>query len=188
MDKKRATHVSKFLSLVLRHGPGQIGVTLDAAGWVGVRELLEALAAHRFPLSRDELEEVVRTSEKKRFAFSDDGLRIRASQGHSVEVELGYQPAAPPNLLYHGTVDRFLESIRRSGLLKGERHHVHLSADQETAEKVGQRRGRPVVLIVRAGEMHRDNVPFFRSDNGVWLTEQVPVRYLGFPGKSEPAL
>ena len=184
MDKKRTTHVSKFLSLVLRHEPAQIGITLDAAGWVAVRELLEAMAAHRFPVSRDELEEVVRTSEKKRFAFSDDGLRIRASQGHSVEVELGYEPATPPNLLYHGTVDRFLDSIRRSGLLKGQRHHVHLSADRETAEKVGRRRGRPVVLVVRAGEMHHENLAFFRSDNGVWLTEQVPVRYLDFPGES----
>ncbi len=185
MDTKQATHISKFLSLVLRHQPQQIGITLDAAGWVPVSELLDAMLAHRFALTREELEEVVATSEKKRFAFSDDGLRIRASQGHSVEVELGYQPATPPALLFHGTVDRFLDSIRRAGLLKGKRHHVHLSDERDTAEKVGQRRGRPIVLTVRAADMVQDGLAFFKSANGVWLTDHVPVQYIEFPEGSE---
>lgn len=181
MNTQRATSISKFLSLVLRHQPQEIGITLDSAGWVAVDELLGAMAAHGLPVSDAELREVVASSDKKRFAFSDDGLRIRANQGHSVTVELGYRPTASPELLYHGTVEKFLDSIRQRGLIKGERHHVHLSADSATAEKVGQRRGRPVVLKIRADQMHRDGMAFFISDNGVWLTEWVPVGYIEFP-------
>ena len=173
--------VSKFLSLVLRHDPGKAGLTLDSAGWVAVDALLRGCAAAGCPLSRGELEDVVRGSDKQRFAFSADGLRIRANQGHSVEVELDYVPQTPPELLFHGTATRFLESIRARGLVKGERHHVHLSADLETARKVGQRHGKPVVLQVRAGEMRRSGREFFVSANGVWLTEQVPPEWLVFP-------
>src|SRR6185503_11071663 len=125
---------------------------------------------HGVPIERAELEEVVATNEKKRFAFSDDGGRIRASQGHSVEVSLGYTPQSPPSQLFHGTATRFLESIRREGLHKGERHDVHLSADANTATRVGQRHGKPAVLIVQAGEMHARGHEFFLSENGVWLT------------------
>lgn len=169
---------SKFLSLVLRHQPEKIGVSLDPNGWIEVDTLLEAMARHGKRLSREDLERLIRESEKQRFALSEDGLRIRANQGHSVEVDLALAPQTPPEILYHGTVDRFMDSILASGLLKGNRHHVHLSADVETAQKVGQRRGKPVILEVRAGDMHRVGRPFYLSDNGVWLAEDVPVQYI----------
>lgn len=179
--RPESVHISKFLSLVLRHRPEVIGIALDAEGWAEVDELLAAAARHGRSITRQQLEEVVATNDKKRFSFSLDGLRIRANQGHSVDVDLGLVPIEPPELLYHGTVDRFLDSIRRKGLVRGKRHHVHLSPDRETAVRVGQRRGRPVVLIVEAGRMHCDGHAFFRSENGVWLTETVPAGYLQFP-------
>jgi putative RNA 2'-phosphotransferase len=175
--------ISKFLSLVLRHKPQEIGITLDAEGWVPVEDLMAAAARHGRPITREQLDEVVATNDKKRFAFSPDGQLIRANQGHSVEVDLGLVAVEPPELLYHGTVARFLESIREKGLVRGNRHHVHLSADRETATRVGQRRGRPVVLVVGAGRMQRDGYEFFRSDNGVWLTESVPSIYLQYSGE-----
>lgn len=170
--------VSKFLSLVLRHEPQKIGIALDGAGWVSVADLLAAMAAHNFPVTEAELRHVVETSDKKRFALSEDGLRIRASQGHSVPVELGYQPATPPTILYHGTVERFLPSIRATGLVKGARHHVHLSADVATAQKVGDRRGRAIVLAIDAAAMAADGLLFCVSANGVWLTDHVPPNYI----------
>ena len=173
--------ISKFLSLVLRHKPEEIGVTLDEAGWVDVETLLSACARHRFPITRQQLETVVATSDKKRFALSEDGSRIRANQGHSVEVELGYAPAQPPEILYHGTADRFIESIRRQGLIKGKRHHVHLSLTRPTAAAVGTRHGRLVLLEVRSGDMHRAGIVFYKSANDVWLTDAVPAEYLIFP-------
>lgn len=179
---------SKFLSLVLRHEPGKIGIELDPAGWVDVGHLLQALAKHGSPLTREELQTIVDTSDKKRFAFSDDGERIRASQGHSVEVELGYQPSVPPPVLYHGTVDRFLPSIRKIGLIKGQRHHVHLSPDTETAGKVGARRGRPVILKINAASMANEGILFYFSANGVWLTDAVPPRFIEFPDDQEGSL
>jgi putative RNA 2'-phosphotransferase len=174
----RRVKVSKFLSLVLRHQPDRIGLKLDPAGWVSVEELLEACQSHGFPLTKSELGAVVAGSDKQRFSFSDDRLQIRANQGHSVNVDLGYQPTAPPEDLYHGTVERFLISILDGGLSKGKRHHVHLSADLDTAQKVGARRGIPVILRVMSGRMHRDGYLFFRSENGVWLTDKVPPEYL----------
>ncbi len=181
MTTQRAVKISKSLSLVLRHEPGKIGISLDEAGWVSVSELLGALARHGLPVGKVELQEVVASNDKKRFSFSNDGLRIRANQGHSVDVELDYRPMAPPGLLYHGTPENFVASIRRGGLIKGKRHHVHMSADQATASRVAQRRGRPVVLTILSAEMHRDGSEFFLSANGVWLTERVPVRYIEFP-------
>jgi putative RNA 2'-phosphotransferase len=178
MNEKHATRISKFLSLVLRHRPDKIGLALDPAGWVEIDLLLAALARSGMRLTREELEHVVATDDKRRYAVSEDGRRIRASQGHSVEVALGYVPAEPPEILYHGTAERNLPSIRVQGLVKGRRHHVHLSADRETAIRVGQRYGRPVVLCVRAGAMHGDGHSFYRSDNGVWLTDEVPPAYL----------
>jgi putative RNA 2'-phosphotransferase len=172
--------VSKLLSLVLRHRPDHVGVTLDDAGWIDVDRLLVALAAHGTEVTRAELEGIVTTSDKQRFAFSVDGLRIRANQGHSVEVALALEERAPPAELFHGTVARFLNSIREKGLLRGERHHVHLSASRETAMAVGARRGSPVLLTIDAAAMHADELRFFRSDNGVWLTDHVPARYLSF--------
>jgi putative RNA 2'-phosphotransferase len=172
---------SKFLSLVLRHQPDKIGIRLDEAGWVAVEELLAGCSRTGHAITPDQLREIVRTSDKQRFALSDDGSRIRANQGHSVEVDLGYEPAAPPEVLYHGTADRFLDSIRAQGLVKGKRHHVHLSEQRRTAEAVGQRHGRLVVLEVRSGDMHRAGVPFYKTPNGVWLTDSVPTEYLIFP-------
>jgi putative RNA 2'-phosphotransferase len=177
-DPRREVRISKFLSLVLRHRPERIGITLEPAGWVAVEDLLGALARHGFPVTREELGHVVAHNDKQRFAFSPGGERIRASQGHSVPVDLEYAPAVPPEILYHGTADRNLESIREKGLLKGQRHHVHLSPDRETALKVGRRYGRPVVLRIKAGEMQREGFEFFVSANGVWLTGHVPARYL----------
>lgn len=173
--------LSKFLSLVLRHEPERLGLSLDAQGWVGVDEFLAAAARAGMSISREELEKVVATNDKKRFAFSPDGSRIRASQGHSVEVELGLPPAVPPDRLFHGTATRFVASIQAEGLRPQSRQHVHLSPDEETAVKVGQRHGKPAVLIVRAGAMHRDGHVFYLSDNGVWLTTAVPPAYLDFP-------
>ena len=169
---------SKFLSLVLRHRPDVIGITLDAGGWVPVEDLLAACAQHGRAISREQLNVVVRTNDKQRFAFSADGSRIRANQGHSLPIDLGLVSVEPPELLYHGTVPRFLESIRQEGLTKGNRHHVHLSPDVETATKVGQRRGRPVVLVIEAGRMFRDGHKFYQSENGVWLTDAVPPGYI----------
>ncbi len=177
-----STRISKFLSLVLRHEPHRFGITLDGAGWTDVGSLLEACAAHGVVITRDQLAHVVASSDKQRFALSADGAKIRANQGHSVEVELGLAPAVPPALLYHGTVDRFVASIRTQGLVKGSRHHVHLSADVETAQKVGSRRGKPVILTVRARELADAGHVFYRSANGVWLVDHVPPQYLdGMP-------
>lgn len=173
--------MSKFLSLILRHEPELVGLELDEAGWTDVPALLAACQKHGRPFTREELEEVVATNEKKRFAFSDDGRRIRASQGHSVEVDLGYEPQQPPAKLLHGTPSRFLESIRSSGLRKGERHHVHLSTDELTAHKVGQRRGDSVLLTIDAAAMAAHGHQFFVSANGVWLTDHVPVEFIAFP-------
>ncbi|GGV73073.1 RNA 2'-phosphotransferase [Streptomyces massasporeus] len=179
MDERRTVKVSKYLSKHLRHQPERIGLTLDEAGWVEIDTLIAAATAHGFRFTRDELDQVVATNDKRRFAV--EGTRIRASQGHSVEVDLGLAPATPPVRLYHGTVARSLSAIRAEGLRPMNRHAVHLSPDQETATRVGARRGRPVVLTVDADAMHRDGHVFHVSANGVWLTEAVPARYLRFP-------
>jgi putative RNA 2'-phosphotransferase len=175
--------VSKRLSFVLRHRPASVGVSLDEAGWVDVGELLAALSAHGLPLTRAELEAVVATNDKARFAFDATGSRIRASQGHSVPVDLGYAAATPPAELFHGTVDRFLPAILAEGLRPGRRHAVHLSADVATARTVGARRGHAAVLRIDAAAMAADGVAFSRSANGVWLVAAVPPRYLAvMPG------
>jgi len=184
MNKKQVT-TSKFLSLVLRHRPETIGVTLDDEGWIDVDRLLAACSRHGKAISRGQMEEIVRTNDKRRFAFSADGLRIRANQGHSIEVDLGLVPVEPPELLFHGTVAPFLPAIRREGLVRGKRHHVHLSPDVETARRVGGRRGRPVVLVIEAGRMSGDGYLFYRSENNVWLTESVPPGYLRILGEAE---
>jgi putative RNA 2'-phosphotransferase len=180
MDERRTVKVSKYLSKHLRHQPERIGLTLDEGGWVEIDALIAAAAAHGFRFTRSELDHVVATNDKRRFAV--EGTRIRASQGHSVEVDLGLPAATPPAYLYHGTVARNLDAIRAEGLRPMNRHAVHLSSDRETATRVGARRGRPVVLAVDAGAMHRDGHVFHVSANGVWLTQAVPPRYLRFPG------
>jgi putative RNA 2'-phosphotransferase len=165
--------------MVLRHRPENIGLGLDQSGWASVEQLIEASRRRGFEFTLEELQNVVDNNDKKRFSLSEDGLRIRANQGHSIEVELGYAPTAPPEFLFHGTAERFLASIRQQGLIRGKRHHVHLSADVDTAMKVGRRHGKPVVLRIEADRMYRDGLVFYRSANGVWLTENVPVLYLG---------
>ena len=178
MDKQRKTHISKYLSLVLRHDPSAAGITLDTEGWVDVAVLLAGAAQHGVSFTFVELEEVVQTNDKQRFALSSDRRRIRANQGHSVNVDLGLNPETPPAVLYHGTVERFVESIMTSGLEKRARQHVHLSPDIATATKVGSRRGQPVILKIAAANMHAAGFHFFRSANGVWLTDQVPPEYI----------
>jgi putative RNA 2'-phosphotransferase len=178
MDDKHRTATSKFLSYVLRHEPGAVGIELDAGGWVVDDELLDACARHGRALSRAELEDVVATSPKQRFALSDDGLRIRANQGHSTAVDLGYQPAEPPDVLFHGTVAGRLRAIRARGLQRMERHHVHLSPDEATARTVGRRRGKPVILQIDARAMRDAGHVFFVTPNGVWLTDAVPSAFI----------
>jgi len=180
-------HRSKFLSLVLRHDPARVGLVLDEAGWADVDAVLAACAAHGAAMTRDELDQVVRTNDKQRFALSDDGRRIRASQGHSIEVELGYEVAVPPERLYHGTVAAAVDAIRAGGLRPMARHAVHLSPDSATAARVGGRRGRPVVLVIRAGEMHRAGHELRVSANGVWLAEHVPPEFLELPADGPEA-
>ncbi len=178
MEKKQQKRTSKFLSLVLRHQPETIGIELDDSGWVAVEELLAALAKNKRPLSREELETVVRENDKQRFAFSDDGTLIRANQGHSVEVKLELLPTEPPEFLWHGTTERFVDAIRNEGLKKMQRHHVHLHPDVEVATTVGSRRGKPVLLKVYSGRMHQEGFEFFVSDNGVWLVDHVPPTFI----------
>ncbi len=179
MERARAIRISKLLSLALRHEPAALGLRLDEAGWVDVGAVLAGLATKGEAVTREELEEVVRTSDKQRFAL--EGSRMRANQGHSVDIELGLARREPPEVLYHGTVARFLAAIREEGIIKGQRTHVHLSADVRTAETVAKRRGTPVVLEVRARAMHETGHAFYLSDNGVWLTEHVPPRFLEIP-------
>lgn len=181
MTEKETIQTSKFLSLVLRHEPERIGLQPGEGGWVETDALLQAVNQHGVALSFDELKHIVATSDKKRFAFSDDGLRIRASQGHSIEVDLQYEPKVPPELLYHGTATRFLDSIRKGGLLRMERHDVHLSAETKVTLQVGGRHGKPLLLTIRAGEMHRAGHVFRCSANGVWLVNHVPPNFIQFP-------
>ncbi|MER5257693.1 RNA 2'-phosphotransferase [Streptomyces sp. NPDC002855] len=179
--ERRTVKVSKYLSRHLRHEPARIGIALDESGWVEIDALIAAAAAHGFRFTRAELEHVVAVNDKKRFAV--EGGRIRASQGHSVVVDLDLPPAAPPAYLFHGTVGSNVPAIRAEGLRPMNRHAVHLSPDRETATRVGARRGRPVVLSVDAGAMHRDGHVFQVSANGVWLTAAVPPGYIRFPDK-----
>jgi putative RNA 2'-phosphotransferase len=172
---------SKLLALVLRHRPDKIGLQLDENGWAATDELLSKLNEHRFPFDFELLKMVVETNDKQRFIFSDDLSKIRANQGHSVEVDLDLPSKTPPSFLYHGTAEKNLDSIKKQGLHKANRHHVHLSAETDTAMKVGGRHGKPVVLKVHSGEMRMDGFQFFQSENGVWLTDSVPSKYLSFP-------
>lgn len=178
MEDQRLVKVSKYLSKHLRHEPEALGLELAPGGWVGVDVLLEACARHGFPFTRAELEEVVARSDKRRFAFDETATLIRANQGHSVEIDLQLERAAPPPVLYHGTGQRSVEVILADGLRRMSRHHVHLSTDAETARRVGARHGRPVVFEVDAARMAAAGHEFYVSANGVWLVEQVPAEYL----------
>ena len=177
----KPNHLSRFLSLVLRHKPDEAAVTLDSAGWCEIDALIAGARQKGHIFTREEIAAVVASNDKQRFALSDDGLRIRANQGHSVQIDLGLQPETPPDTLFHGTVARFLDAIRREGLRKMSRSHVHLSRDQETAAKVGERRGKAIILRIDARAMHAKGHPFFLSANGVWLVEAVPPEHIHFP-------
>ena len=169
---------SKFLSLVLRHEPAKIGLTLDKAGWVDVSELIAKCNAAGQQLDAALLAEIVATSDKQRFTLSGDGTRIRAAQGHSVTVDLGLEAKVPPAVLYHGTASTTVAAIRAEGLNAGTRQQVHLSMDIETARRVGLRHGAPVVLTIAAQRMHAAGHTFTQADNGVWLTDRVPPHFI----------
>jgi putative RNA 2'-phosphotransferase len=176
--QKNVKSTSKFLSLVLRHKPEEIGLLLDENGWASVDELIQKINAKGNNIDIDFLNEIVDTNDKKRFAFNDDKTKIRASQGHSIEIDLDVKPSIPPNVLYHGTATRFVESILKEGLSKQQRQHVHLSEKLETATAVGARHGKPVILIVNAKQMQEDGLLFYQSENNVWLTDNVEVKYI----------
>ncbi|MEJ1236903.1 RNA 2'-phosphotransferase [Chryseolinea sp. T2] len=178
ISEKETTRLSKLLSLVLRHQPEAIGISLDEHGWTDVKILIDKIQQSEKAFNFDTLKHIVDTNAKKRFAFNDSFESIRANQGHSVDVELGYAAASPPQFLYHGTALKNLDSIFATGLVKRERHHVHLSSEKDTAVKVGQRHGKPVVLEIDAARMVLDGFAFCRSDNGVWLTDSVPPDYI----------
>ncbi|MBT3066274.1 RNA 2'-phosphotransferase [Rhodoferax sp. U11-2br] len=176
---KHHAGTSKFLSFVLRHQPDAIGITLDVEGWASIPELIAAAANNGKLLDRDLIQAVVTISDKKRFAISEDGLRIRAVQGHSIEtVDISYAEKVPPEFLYHGTATRFMQSIRNGGLLPGSRQYVHLSHDEQTALTVGQRHGKPIVLKIKARHMYEQGFKFFQAENGVWLVELVPAAFM----------
>lgn len=174
------TRISKYVSLILRHKPEVIGIELDAHGWADVGALLAGIRK-KYPINRDVLEEIVRSDGKQRYSFNEDRTMIRANQGHSVRVDVELSESEPPEMLYHGTAERFAASIEARGLLPGSRLYVHLSSDTETAERAGCRHGKPVIYLVSAGQMHRDGYLFYLSVNGVWLTKAVPAQYLKRP-------
>jgi putative RNA 2'-phosphotransferase len=170
--------ISKLLSLVLRHQPEVLEIQLDQNGWTEVDLLLEKLKKKSADIDFERLEQFVYTNDKQRFSFNADLSKIRANQGHSVAVDVELKPQLPPEFLYHGTVDKFLDGIRSEGLKKGSRLHVHLSKDMETATKVGSRRGKPVVLTILASQMAAAGHVFYLSENGVWLCEAVPSSFI----------
>lgn len=181
MGNKNIVRKSKLLSKILRHSPEIIHLQLDESGWTNVEVLLENIRKYtKTNISFDELEYIVANNDKKRFAFNTDKKKIRANQGHSIEVALGYAPVKPPDILYHGTAIHNLKTIRQKGLLKMKRHHVHLSPDKQTARKVGVRHGKVVILSVKAFEMHQNGYEFYCSTNGVWLTDHVKPEFLVF--------
>lgn len=174
-DKKR---IGKFLSLILRHEPQKIGIELDEQGWANVKELIEKCKKHRYHFSMEDLIEIVETNDKQRYSFNEKRNKIRANQGHSIDIDLALRPIEPPEYLYHGTATRFVSSIMEQGILKGSRQYVHLSKDKETATKVGSRHGKPAILTIMSGNMYKDGILFYQSDNGVWLTDYVDVKYI----------
>jgi len=174
---KKLVKTSKFLSYVLRHKPSEIGLYLDRHGWASVDELINAAMKHGTKLDHELIKEVVTTNDKKRFALSGDGKKIRANQGHSIKVDLGLEATAPPQFLFHGTATRFMKTINRQGLKPSGRHHIHLSTDYRTAVDVGMRHGIPVVLRIEAKKMYSDGAKFYLSENGVWLTDKVEPKY-----------
>lgn len=180
MDKK-LIKISKFLGFILRHKPESINLTLDQQGWAEVDQLINLAAQKGTKIDFSMLEKIVANDDKQRFSFSQDQSKIRANQGHSIEVDLSLKPQTPPEYLFHGTATRFIKSISQQGLLKKSRQYVHLSANKSTAISVGQRYGTPVLLKIRAKKMQEIGYSFFLSDNGVWLTDRVPRAFIDFP-------
>ncbi len=172
------TNISRFLCLILRHKPEEIGIKLDKYGWADTEELVSRVTQRYPDFTFAMLEEIVRTDNKQRYSFSDDRTQIRANQGHSIPVDLGLQPIEPPEYLYHGTGMKYKDDICRDGLISKSRQYVHLSEDLETAINVGQRHGKPVVFRIPAEFMQESGFVFYRSENGVWLTERVPAGFL----------
>lgn len=177
MDKQ-LKHTSKFISLVLRHQPEEIDLHLDENGWANVSELLEKMNKKGIEIDFVTLNTIVETNDKKRFAFNDDKTKIRASQGHSIDVDLELKPVTPPPVLYHGTTGKYLDSIFKTGLQKQSRQHVHLSATIETAKAVGGRHGKPVILTIDAKAMQDEGFLFYLSANNVWLADEVPAQFI----------
>lgn len=177
MNDSKKKRIGKYISLILRHSPEKIGLALDDSGWASVDELLAGLSQNGKHLSFENLREIVETNDKQRYSFDEDMTRIRANQGHSLKLDLKLEIAEPPETLYHGTATRFMTAIERQGLQKRNRHHVHLSAEKTTAENVGRRHGKVVILAVASGAMHRAGFEFYCSENGVWLTDHVPPKY-----------
>jgi len=180
MTDKEKTRVSKFMSLVLRHNPQKIGINLDDNGWADTDLLLQGMKKNGHKVTLDDLKEVVATNDKQRFKFNDDFTKIRANQGHSVAVDVEMKEVTPPNVLYHGTATRFLSAIQSEGLISKSRLHVHLSSEKDTAAKVGSRHGKPVILTISAAKMQADGFVFYLSENGVWLVNAVPPKYINF--------
>ena len=178
MTGKENKRISKKLSYTLRHNPSHLDVELDDQGWTVVAGLLKGLKAHGWPLKMAELEEVAETNSKQRFEFNEKKTKIRARQGHSLEVDLGWEVATPPEFLFHGTPTRSVDTIMREGLKKMNRHHVHLSPDQETAAIVGSRRGKHTILRVSAAEMAKGGASFMKTANDVWLVDAVPSDFI----------
>ena len=173
------TGTSRFISFILRHKPEVIGITPDEHGWADVDDMIAGInQSGKYKIDRDMLDEIVRTDEKQRYSYNEDHTLIRANQGHSIPVDVELEEVEPPEFLYHGTGEKFTASIDKQGLIPKSRLYVHLSPDEETAVKVGRRHGKPVIYLVRAGNMKRDGYAFYRSVNGVWLTKEVPVKYL----------
>lgn len=177
MNEKKVKKVSKFLSLVLRHKPYKANIALDAKGWADVDELIGNMQQKGMKIDREILDYAVEHNDKKRFSYNDDKSKIRANQGHSVTIEHDFEQCDPPEFLYHGTISRFMKSIQQQGLKPMGRHHVHLSADIETAKKVGLRRGFPVILKIAAKKMKENGSDFFISKNDVWLVKHIPPAY-----------
>lgn len=181
MNEKQTKRISKFLSLILRHKPETVGVELDANGWTEIDTLLQKMSQAGTRVDREQLDYVVATNNKKRFAISPCGNRIRANQGHSLEVDLAYEPTTPPDKLFHGAPENIISLVRETGLQRMQRHHVHLNSAAEPCVHVAARRGKPVILEIDARQMHEEGYEFFVSENQVWLTDHVPPKFISFP-------
>lgn len=177
MSRDKSTP-SRFLSYVLRHHPEEIGLKLDKNGWCDVEELIEKSATKDVIITKESLEQIVIDNDKQRFGFNEDKTKIRANQGHSVKVDLKLKAQRPPSVLYHGTIKKSADIILKEGLKPMSRHHVHLSSEKATAINVGSRRGTPVMLYINAQAMYADGYKFYQSENKVWLTDEVPTKYI----------